>query len=288
MAAPPALPDFWRAAEVAAWQQTTQSAPAQQQQQAQVGGRSGAGGPLGKPPIPPGGRSGQGGTKAKRRQEQQRQRSPAEAEDQPDARRQQSASPGPLPPPAPAPGAASNLLGTSVAAAAGKLPPQLAGYYRWPGASLLGCLNRFTKVEELGQGETRVCGRCGCRPPAVLCVRHAPPPPPQDVRESPVRGCVLPEHVSLQGATGGQAAPPPLAQVPAVAPPLSAAAAAEPPPSSSACAACRRCWSSTPSALSMRVGPQGGPCPALLCVVWCAAGKRVCLCVESVFFVLCG
>jgi hypothetical protein len=97
MAAPPALPDFWRAAEVAAWQQT-------------------------------------------------------------------------------APGAASNLLGTSVAAAAGKLPPQLAGYYRWPGASLLGCLNRFTKVEELGQGETRVCGSCGCGTATKqLSLRRLPP-----------------------------------------------------------------------------------------------------------------
>ena len=62
--------------------------------------------------------------------------------------------------------AATNLPGTQDAAAAAAgaaaaaLPPQLAGYYRWPGASLLGCLNRFTHAEQLGAGERWTCERC--------------------------------------------------------------------------------------------------------------------------------
>lgn len=61
--------------------------------------------------------------------------------------------------------AASNVPGSQEAAAAAAgvataaLPPQLAGYYRWPGASLLGCLNRFTRAEQLGSGEKWVCDR---------------------------------------------------------------------------------------------------------------------------------
>ena len=63
--------------------------------------------------------------------------------------------------------AATNVPGTQGAAAAAAgaaaatLPPQLAGYYRWPGASLLGCLNRFTHAEQLGAGERWTCERCG-------------------------------------------------------------------------------------------------------------------------------
>ncbi len=63
--------------------------------------------------------------------------------------------------------AATNVPGTQDAAgaaagaAAAALPPQLAGYYRWPGASLLGCLNRFTHAEQLGAGERWTCERCG-------------------------------------------------------------------------------------------------------------------------------
>ena len=60
--------------------------------------------------------------------------------------------------------AATNLPGTqdttaAAAAAVAALPPELAGYYRWPGASLLGCLSRFTHAEQLGTGEKWACER---------------------------------------------------------------------------------------------------------------------------------
>jgi hypothetical protein len=79
--------------------------------------------------------------------------------------------------------AATNLPGTQDAAAAAAgaaaaaLPPQLAGYYRWPGASLLGCLNRFTHAEQLGAGERWTCERCLSSAHAVkqLSLRHLPP-----------------------------------------------------------------------------------------------------------------
>ncbi|KAI3432768.1 hypothetical protein D9Q98_004308 [Chlorella vulgaris] len=63
---------------------------------------------------------------------------------------------------APARGAAAAAAAacTSAPAAAGQLPPELAGYYRWPGASLLGCLNRFTREERLGVGEKWTCSKC--------------------------------------------------------------------------------------------------------------------------------
>ena len=79
--------------------------------------------------------------------------------------------------------AATNLPGSqdlapgAEAAAVAALPPQLAGYYRWPGASLLGCLNRFTHAEQLGRGERWTCERCCSGQHAVkqLSLRHLPP-----------------------------------------------------------------------------------------------------------------
>ncbi|KAL4452770.1 hypothetical protein ABPG75_008432 [Micractinium tetrahymenae] len=79
--------------------------------------------------------------------------------------------------------AATNLPGSQDAAAAAAgaaaaaLPPQLAGFYRWPGASLLGCLNRFTRAEQLGASEKWVCDRCASGRHAVkqLSLRRLPP-----------------------------------------------------------------------------------------------------------------
>ena len=41
----------------------------------------------------------------------------------------------------------------------GSLPPQLAGYQRWPAASLLGCLHRFVRREDLEPCERLQCSR---------------------------------------------------------------------------------------------------------------------------------
>ncbi|PSC74502.1 ubiquitin carboxyl-terminal hydrolase 22 [Micractinium conductrix] len=78
--------------------------------------------------------------------------------------------------------AATNLPGTqdttaAAAAAVAALPPELAGYYRWPGASLLGCLSRFTHAEQLGTGEKWACESCASGRHAVkqLSLRHLPP-----------------------------------------------------------------------------------------------------------------
>ena len=53
----------------------------------------------------------------------------------------------------------------------------LAGYYQWPGACLLGCLNCFTHAEQLGRGERWTCEHCCSGQHAVnqLSLRHLPP-----------------------------------------------------------------------------------------------------------------
>ncbi len=86
--------------------------------------------------------------------------------------------------------AAGNLPGsqsiTAVAAGAafgaggsgsgsGSMHPQLAGYQRWPAASLVGCLHRFVRQEALEPSERMQCsrwvmGRAGERRPARALV----------------------------------------------------------------------------------------------------------------------
>jgi hypothetical protein len=55
--------------------------------------------------------------------------------------------------------------------------PSLAGYHRWPGASLLGALRRFARAEKLGSGEHWCCPGCGSRQRATkqLSVSLLPP-----------------------------------------------------------------------------------------------------------------
>jgi ubiquitin C-terminal hydrolase len=55
--------------------------------------------------------------------------------------------------------------------------PALAGYHRWPGASLVGCLRRFTRAEPLAPGARRPCERCGAQAGAAkqLSLLRLPP-----------------------------------------------------------------------------------------------------------------
>ncbi|KAL4420926.1 hypothetical protein ABPG77_001409 [Micractinium sp. CCAP 211/92] len=173
-------------------QQAAQPPPPAQQQHQQAGRAGGAGG---RPPIPPGaraGRSGQagaapagrrrsGGGASQPQQAQQAQDSDSPEPDLtlPDASGLSMATGTAM---QDSQAATSNLPGSQAAAAAAgaaaaALPSQLAGYYRWPGASLLGCLNRFTRAEQLGQSEKWVCDRCASGRHAVkqLSLRRLPP-----------------------------------------------------------------------------------------------------------------
>lgn len=76
-------------------------------------------------------------------------------------------------------GASSNLPGAEQGphghSKAATLPPQLAGYQRWPAASLLGCLHRFVRKEELGTAAVK-CARCGSQHAhKQLSLRSLPP-----------------------------------------------------------------------------------------------------------------
>jgi hypothetical protein len=59
--------------------------------------------------------------------------------------------------------ATSNLPGSqstaAVLGAGAGMPPQLAGYQRWPAASLAGCLHRFVRQEALEPSERMQCAR---------------------------------------------------------------------------------------------------------------------------------
>lgn len=55
--------------------------------------------------------------------------------------------------------------------------PALAGYLRWPGASLLGCLKRFVWPEKLGRSETWCCPRCNAQKGAIKQMSLAKVPP---------------------------------------------------------------------------------------------------------------
>ena len=82
-------------------------------------------------------------------------------------------------------GTAQHAQHASVAAAALTSPaavlqqyPQLAGYYKWPGASLLGCLRRFVREETLGDNERWRCEQCasdGAHAVKQLSLQDLPP-----------------------------------------------------------------------------------------------------------------
>lgn len=58
-----------------------------------------------------------------------------------------------------------------------KLHPLLSGYYRWPGAALIGCLRRFVWAEKLPSHESMTCQSCGSCQGAVkqLSLEKLPP-----------------------------------------------------------------------------------------------------------------
>ena len=109
--------------------------------------------------------------------------------------------------------AASNLPGaqglgpmpgsgtTPIAAAVARHPP-LAGFYRLPGPSLVGCLQRFTREERLGGKEQWVCGACATAQAGVkqLSLRRLPP--------------LLVLHAKRFEHTGGAPGPPALCEQP--------------------------------------------------------------------------
>eukprot|EP00887_Chlorella_sp_A99_P003348 scaffold26.g3348.t1 len=125
----------------------------------------------GLPPIPPARRAG-GKAAAPDKQQQQRRQAA-----------QHSGSSGSLSAAAWDAAAASTHIPSTQVPAAGTvaamvgLHPELVGFYRWPGPSLVGCLHRFTREERLGPGELWVCGRCRTQQPGLkqLSLRRLPP-----------------------------------------------------------------------------------------------------------------
>ena len=76
---------------------------------------------------------------------------------------------------APTPAAKGASVGT--VAALVKRHPDMVGYYRLPGASLVGCLHRYTREEQLSPREQWVCGHCRTAQAGVkqLSLRCLPP-----------------------------------------------------------------------------------------------------------------
>lgn len=72
---------------------------------------------------------------------------------------------------------ASTVQGSQNKSQSASIHPALAGYSRWPGTSLVGCLRRFIWPERLGPSEQWICPRCSADCGAIkqLSLERLPP-----------------------------------------------------------------------------------------------------------------